>query len=497
MRDHSELAHFAKTIELDQVRARIAARAASEPGRLLARELAPLEERSLVEAALARTREAALLAEPPDLSGVASVAEIFDRARVAKRALDPRELWLLAMTVRAGEAARQAPLGPALRALTVPVDPSYAERVAAVIDPETFEVRFELVKDIREARLAARSELAERLTEIALEHPGASVTERRGRLCLATRSALAGTLLDREGAVTFLEPESARELANRVLELELEEAARTDRLLVELDALARAHEPAIRALGALLARLDLHLALGRWARELDLREPVLGDALVLEQVRHPLLAESALRQAQGERCVPIDVRLEETRLLVITGPNGGGKTVALKTTGLAVLLALSGSFVPARSARVPLAGELLAASVAADDLAHGLSTFEVHARRLAAVAQRAEPSSLVLLDELGLGTDPIEGGALARALLEHLLARGARVLATTHLGPLKVFAATTPGAAVASVEVDARGRPLYRLAVGKAGESSALAVARRAGVPEPIVTRAEAILHGR
>ncbi len=201
---------------------------------------------------------------------------------------------------------------------------------------------------------------------------------------------------------------------------------------------------------------------------------------------------------RGGACVPIDVRLDSrVRLLVITGPNGGGKTVALKTAGLAVVLALSGSFVPAKAATVPLASELLAAAVAPDDLAHGLSTFEVHARRLAAVAAHAARGALVLLDELGLGTDPIEGAALGRALLEHLLAKGALVLATTHLGPLKTFAVTTDGAAVASVAVDERGCPLYRLEVGKAGESSALAMARRAGVPEPIVARAEAIVRGR
>lgn len=496
VRDADELAHFAKTTELDAVRAQIAARTASEPGKLLARGLEPLPTRDAIEQALARTREAASWSEPLDLSKVALVGDIFDRATRSKRALDPRELWLLAATLRAGEAARAAPLGAALRALTIEVDPAFAARVETVLDPETFEVRAELVKDVREARLGARARLTELLSDLAAQHAGCTVAERHGRLCISVRgphtarSPLAGTLVDREGAVSFVEPETTREAANRVLELELEETARVDRLLAELDALARGSEATLRDLAERLARLDLHLALGRFARDLDMRAPVFGDALSLEGVRHPVLAERG-------GCVPIDVRLEDVRLLVITGPNGGGKTVALKTTGLAVLLALSGSFVPARSATIPPLDGLLAAAVAPDDLAHGLSTFEVHATRLAGVAKRATRDSLVLLDELGLGTDPIEGAALGRALLEHLLARGTRVLATTHLGPLKAFAATTNGAAVASVEVDERGRPLYKLAIGKAGESSALAVARRVGIPESIVARAEAIVHGR
>ncbi len=369
------------------------------------------------------------------------------------------------------------------------MDPSFAGRVEAVLDPETAEVKDELVRDVRDAKAGALAALEEALVRFAEEN-GASVARKDGRPCIATRSPLAGTLVGREGPVSYFEPDSVRDLANRTLELELEESSRVDRFLLELDALARAHGSMLRDLAARLARIDLHLALGRFARELDMCAPELAEEgpLHLEAVRHPLLAERG-------GCVPIDVVLDGTRLLVITGPNGGGKTVALKSTGIACFLALSGSFVPARRARVPVFEALLAAAGAPDDLAHGLSTFEVHARRLAAVAT-AGPRSLVLLDELGLGTDPIEGAALGRALLEHLLARGALVLATTHLGPLKTFAATTTGAAIASMEVDAKGRPVYRLALGKAGESSALEVARRSGVPASIVARAEEILRG-
>jgi DNA mismatch repair protein MutS2 len=492
LRNAEELAQFAKTIDLDAVRAQVAARAASEPGRALALALGPLDDRAAIEEALARTRDAHALAAPPDLSGVAPAGWIFDRAQRSKRPLDPRELWLLAQTVRAGEKARAVPLGSALSKLALEVDPLFAERVEAALEPETQEVKEELLRDVREAMRAARAELAEALEQFAAEHAGCTVEERQGRLCVASRTAVPGTLVDRDGAVGFFEPESARELSNRALELELEESARTEKILLELDALADEHEPALRTLGESLARLDLHLALGRFARDLGMTEPSFGEALHLEHVRHPVLIE------RGE-CIPIDVTLDPSRylLLVITGPNGGGKTVALKTVGLVCVLALSGSFVPARRATVPFFEELLAAAVAPDDFAHGLSTFEVHARRLAAVAKSSSGNALVLLDELGLGTDPIEGGALGSALLEFLLARRSFVLATTHLGPIKKFAETTAGAAIASVAVDARGKPLYSLTLGKAGESSALEVARRSGVPEAIVARAEAIVRGR
>jgi DNA mismatch repair protein MutS2 len=517
-RDQGELACFLSAIELDAVRGQVAARAASDPGRALALALAPHESLEEALAAQGRTRDAhALLATSGltlDLGGVPNVAAIFDRAARGERPLDPRELVLLARCTRAAEqaAAVLAGSGPGLRDLLAGVDLERLQAFAALVEA-TFDHDLEVrddaapdLKSLREAMHGARAALEEALVAIAADPAIASALFQRrpvdwnGQLCLAVKGREAarvpGTLLDREpaGETIYVEPLAARDLANRALELVLEERARVEAILLARHEAAkeRAHE--LADVGRRLALLDLHLALGRFARDLDMTPPrlVAEGALLLLGVRHPVLAERGA-------CVPIDVALDgDRRLLVISGPNGGGKTVAMKTTGIACVLALAGAFVPAREgSQVPVFGELLAAAVEGDDLERGLSTFEAHARRLASVSRRASPNALVLLDEVGLGTDPIEGAALGRAILEHLLALGARTLATTHLGPIKAFASATAGALNASVEVDASGKPLYRLVVGKTGESSALLVARRAGVPEAIVARAERILTGR
>jgi DNA mismatch repair protein MutS2 len=216
------------------------------------------------------------------------------------------------------------------------------------------------------------------------------------------------------------------------------------------------------------------------------------DRVDVRGARHPLL----LAQSWGrpERpVVPVDVELTRNRpLLIITGPNAGGKTIVLKTLGLLVLMAQVGCHIPAEEgSRLPVLSKLFAVIGDDQSVAENLSTFSAFVRQIRVVLDRVDPSSLVLLDELGAGTDPDEGAALAQAILDALAARGALVMATTHLEPLKAFASTHPAARNASVEFDsARLAPTFRLSYDHPGQSYALAIAARFGLPPDLIARA-------
>jgi len=246
-----------------------------------------------------------------------------------------------------------------------------------------------------------------------------------------------------------------------------------------------------------LAALDLLLAKARLAARWGAARPALAadGRLILRGARHPLLLEQA--PPSGAPIVPIDLEVGgRFRVLIITGPNTGGKTVALKTAGLLTLMALAGLHVPASpDSAVPVFDALFADIGDEQSIAQNLSTFSSHIGQIARILTQATARSLVLLDELGAGTDPAEGAALGVAVLEALLQQGPGVVATTHLEAVKVHAARTPGMENASVEFDLETlRPLYRLHLGVPGRSFALEIASRLGVPTPIVARAREIL---
>jgi DNA mismatch repair protein MutS2 len=333
------------------------------------------------------------------------------------------------------------------------------------------------------------------------------VTLRDGRYVVPIKAEFRGEVrgivhdVSSSGATVFIEPLAVVELANTWRELQIEEQREVERILRGLSALVGAAAGVVGENVAVLAELDLLMAAARLADELGSGGRVVlpneeaggapedwlrqtSEALELREARHPLLVAP----------VPISLRLADgNRVLLVTGPNTGGKTVALKTVGLLALMAQSGLPVAADSgSELPVFREVLADIGDEQSIEQSLSTFSGHLRNIVALLGQAGPSSLVLLDELAAGTDPEEGAALARALLQHLLERGAMTFATTHHGELKLFAHTTPGVLNAAVDFDpVTLSPTYKITIGVPGRSNALAIAARLGLPEEILRGAQ------
>ncbi|MBI3002294.1 MAG: endonuclease MutS2 [candidate division NC10 bacterium] len=313
------------------------------------------------------------------------------------------------------------------------------------------------------------------------------------------RARIRGIVQDQSasGQTLFLEPEGVVEQNNRLRLLRQAEEREVRRVLTRLTGLVGTLADAIEETMQALAALDLLVARARLADRWQAARPALvaDGRLLLRRARHPLLLEQA--GGSDAAVVPIDLEVGgRFRILVITGPNTGGKTVALKTAGLLVLMALAGLHIPASAdSAIPVFDAVLADIGDEQSIAQSLSTFSSHIGQIGRILRQATPRSLVLLDELGAGTDPAEGAALGVALLEALLAQGAAAVATTHLEAVKAHAARTAGMENASVEFDLESlRPLYRLTLGVPGRSFALEIASRLGMPETILTRARELL---
>ena len=338
----------------------------------------------------------------------------------------------------------------------------------------------------------------------------ALVTQRDGRYVLPLRSEFKGRIKSivhdqsSSGATLFVEPLAVVELNNQYRELQLAERDEERRILADLS--QQVGRQAAELLGTVdtIAELDMAFARAKYAGDLQAVEPALhpltekpasgsehpGTVIRLYQARHPLLDPAGV--------VPIDFELDpQTYALVITGPNTGGKTVTLKTVGLLALMAQSGMHVPALSGSEISVFQAIYADIGDEQsIEQSLSTFSGHITNIIHILESADRRSLVILDELGAGTDPQEGAALARALLSHLLSRSITTLVTTHHPELKAYAHATPGVVNASVEFDLETlRPTYRLTIGLPGRSNALVIARRLGMPEPIVDEARAELN--
>lgn len=298
------------------------------------------------------------------------------------------------------------------------------------------------------------------------------------------------------GQTVFLEPFETVEINNQLVQLAEEEAAEILRILYELTQLLQRHRGPLLTAAETIAEMDGVFARARFARDFDAAMPEFSpqSELRLEAARHPVLEDKLRRENRA--IVPMSLALGgEERLLVISGPNTGGKTVALKTTGIAVLSAQSGIPVAAQRAVLPLFDRVLVDIGDEQSIAADLSTFSAHMLNLKSMLQAATPQSLVLVDEMGTGTAPEEGAALAVALLDEFRAKNCIVLATTHHDRLKAYASTTPGVVNAAVEFDdVNLRPTYRLMVGVPGGSSGIAIAQRLGLATSIIERARSLL---
>jgi DNA mismatch repair protein MutS2 len=306
------------------------------------------------------------------------------------------------------------------------------------------------------------------------------------------RSRVKGIVHDASGSgqTLFVEPLVAVELGNAWREAQLAELAEIERILDELSRLVAGQADPLRETLSALARFDFWSAKARLAEEMDAIPAEIADRpeIVLLGARHPGLSG---------RVVPVDIRLGgEYTALLITGPNTGGKTVALRTLGLLGLMHQSGLHIPADAGtRLPVLDDIYADIGDEQSVAQSLSTFSGHMRSIVRIVEAAGPNTLILLDELGAGTDPTEGSALAQALLDFFIRSGALIAATTHYAELKLYAHTTDKARNASVEFDVETlRPTYKLTIGLPGQSQAFAIAERLGLPGPIVADARSRL---
>jgi DNA mismatch repair protein MutS2 len=496
--------------------------AATPAGRDRARALVPHSVLSAVRHAVQETTEArrALTAEgPPPWDGAGDARPILAEAAPVGAVLEGSALVQLGGLL--GAAARLRAYGQRIAAVApvlgrdwaaLPAFPDLAGALEGALDPDgrLTDRASPRLRSLRRQITSLRADLQTRVERL-LDHPAVQpalqeryVTLRNGRYVIPVRDdarrAVRGIIHDRSqsGATVFVEPEETIPLNNDLTRLCLEERDEELRVLAELTDAVRAVLPALGALVDGLGALDLVFARAALAERLHASEPEVsaGGDLELRQARHPLLV--AQRWSAGVEAgdvVPIDVRVPADRPgLVLSGPNAGGKTVALETAGLLVLMAQAGCHLPADpGSRVPLAERVLAVIGDAQSLAQDLSTFSSFVREVREILAVAGPGSLVLLDELGAGTDPTEGAALGAALLEALLDRGARVLATTHLEPLKVFAQVEPRLQNATVAFDAeRLEPTFCLEYGHPGPSHALTIGERLGLPADVIARARA-----
>ena len=505
-------------LEFDRLRDIVSGFTTCAPGRRHAQSLAPRHDPSALDAEFALLREGVAylragselgfgsLADPdPWLArlgipaSMLSSAELLDVASLAETVLGVRQSFK-------GDAAKYPRL--AERAASQPDLRHLSTAIRRAIHPngEISDDASPELKRIRVGIAQARTRIQKSLENIlrARGEPAGEdyITLRGDRFVIPVRASERRTVpgvvhgASATGQTVFVEPLEAIDLNNRLVQLAEDETAEIGRILEELTERVRADRGPLASAAAAIAHLDSLLGRARFAREFDCTMPEFsaGNFLRVEAARNPVL-EHTLRP-QGRKAVPLSLSLggDET-VMVVSGPNTGGKTVALKTVGLAALSAQSGIPVAADRAELPLFDRVLADIGDEQSITADLSTFSAHMLNLKSMLETATARSLILVDEMGTGTAPEEGAALAVALLEEFRALRALTLATTHHDRLKAYASTTPGIVNAAMEFDEVNlRPTYRLLVGVPGTSSGIEIARRLGLPSQVVDRARATL---
>jgi DNA mismatch repair protein MutS2 len=517
----------AERLDWPLVRALFERQCPSSLGRRLLGELQPRAADDAREA-LDRLRELRALPEGssgPPLGDLTDPLPAIESAERFRRVLGPEELLGLLAFLRATEriddwlakhadslptVARLGAGLPDLTALAEVLDDGLGARgeVRDQASARLAKVR-QQIRDLTQRIEKAARALANRpdLRGAFADGAAGQVSVRDGRPVLAVKAKHAGRLPglvhDRSGSgeTLFIEPRELIEQGNLLAGLKADENNEVTRLLSEWTREALLRKDDIATAAEALGQLELAVAAQRFcevygARPAEIAEP--HEGLVLKVARHPLLAEQE-RTGEIDGCVPIDLRLGDAfDVLVITGPNTGGKTLALKTAGLSALLTRLGLPICAdRGSRVPLFDGVVADIGDEQEVQQSLSTFSSHLKRIAEGLERAAPTVLFLLDELGGGTDPAEGAALGEAILDHLRVRRVPTLASTHIGKLKEYAFRHAQVENAACEFDVESlRPLYKLVVGTPGESRALAIAKRLGFDPKILEVAEKGVEG-
>ena len=500
-----------RTLEFDRIVDAVTALAVTPLGAQELTELAPSTDPKVVVSLQEATSETVRFLERHPLFPLRAgdaLPETLDALDVIGRPLEPLQLRMLADFVDSVDQSR-ASIGragadfPILRELVAKVT-AFKDEVAAVrsaIDPggdvldqaspELKRIRNEL----RQKRQKLRGTLEQYTRGSASKYlQDEVITERNGRFVLMVRAEHRGNVpgivhgSSTTGATLFLEPSATVEINNDIVELEDREREEIFRILLELTDRFRAR-PGDMAVSRDVARqLDVLQAKARYSSKVNGIEPefTIDTSLQLKGARHPML----------ERAVPVDVILDPpNRVLLITGPNTGGKTVALKTAGLFALMAQAGLHVPAAVARLPVFRSVFADIGDEQSIENSLSTFSSHIKNLAAMDRDLEVPALVLLDEVGTGTDPNEGGALATAIVQHFRQRGALIIATTHFDAVKTWGIGTEGVAVAAFAFDPQNfAPTYKLLYGAPGRSLAIEMAQRLGMPQSVISAARGYL---
>ncbi len=527
-----------RVLEFDKILEQLARHTSFSVGRERALALRPSDDIRQVRDWQAETSEARrLLDEKSDiyLGAVHDLRPLLEQALRGSPLL-PTDLLAVRYTLQRARALNRAIGRVADRfphiadvALRLDAPAAIIDEIGRCIDErgEVLDSASETLSRIRRELREAHGRLMERLQRIVTAAANAPylqeaiVTQRQGRYVIPLRAEFKGRIpglvhdQSGSGATLFIEPLAVVELNNRYREAQLAEEEEIRRILLHLTGLIAGEAGTIGRTVEALGDLDLIFAKARYANELRATEPELvpwkvesprakakaagsqsavaslhpGSTIRLMQARHPML--------DPQTVVPVDIYLDDDYfIVVITGPNTGGKTVTLKTTGLLTLMAQAGLAIPAAEGSQLSVFEQIFADIGDEQsIEQSLSTFSSHMTHIVEILEQADARSLVLLDELGAGTDPEEGAALAQALLGTLLERRITALATTHYSELKVFAHNTPFVANASVEFDIETlSPTYKLSIGLPGRSNAFAIARRLGLPEPIVAHAEALV---
>ena len=505
-----------RTLELPRVLELLSEQAVSAEARQRALRLRPETEVEEVLRLLDQTdaaRNLIGLRGSPSFSGVKPVAEALDRADRGG-ALNTRELLTIADLLTAARRAKEyfndeAAEKTAIDHLFLSLHGNRfleGKIKRAIPDEDTIaDAASTELADIRRHMRAAQAKSRQILQKI-ISSPSYGkilqetiITQRDGRFVVPVKAEHKGDLpglvhdISSTGATLFVEPMGVVQANNEYIELQAKEQKEIDRILAEFSAEAAAHREDIQWDYDTLVHLDLIFARGQLSYKMNAVRPEVrrDGAIHLRKARHPLL--------DPKTAVPIDIELGDTfDTLVITGPNTGGKTVTLKTLGLLTLMTQCGLHIPAADRSAVSVYERVLADIGDEQsIEQSLSTFSAHMVNIVEILKEADRHSLVLFDELGAGTDPVEGAALAIAVIQHVRRLGAKVAATTHYAELKTFAMTTAGVENASCEFDVETlAPTYRLLIGIPGKSNAFAISRRLGLPEDVIAAAQEQMSG-
>lgn len=500
-----------KKLEFDKIQQQLADLTLFEGGYRLAVQVEPSQDYQVVCRRLDETEEAMeflRFGEPGYLAELKLIDQALSKARVSG-ILNPGELHYIYLLLRAARLAGKSMQSGKYKALSrlcsrLTVISGLEKQIERCVGEEgqILDSASPQLRSIRSQISTLRLRIKEYLQDFIRSGNNQKllqdsiITERDGRYVVPVkqehRHEVRGIVHDESasGATVFIEPMAVVDNNNRIRSLQSEEKREIERILQELSAAVRLYIDELAENQEVLSTLDYIMARARLAYRMNAYRPLINQSGILDinRGKHPLL---------GEKAVPVNIELGKSfDILVITGPNTGGKTVTLKMVGLLTLMALSGLFIPAReNSQIPIYKEIYVDIGDEQSIEQSLSTFSGHMKNIINILARADKHSLVLIDELGAGTDPVEGAALGRVVLEELLARRAQVIVTTHQSELKSFAYQNPRVENACVEFDPKTlRPTYELTTGMPGQSNAFQIAARLGLDQALVEKARRLV---